>query len=207
MTDANNRAFFQTHAKPGMVGLVGGAGWIDRSIRKSQRSVRAYFAGARQSLFSHAFICSGLRADQQHWVLESDLDFAKKMVRLGVQENRAERYFNAKDYPNIALLDFGLDDSQTQALLCAALDLLAGQTGYSLREILGTLLAIQKPRLRTRNNLFEQNHALYCSAMVQHCYQAVGLTLMPGITTKNTMPEDLANTPLPHQRFELIRSI
>jgi hypothetical protein len=206
MSDPGNRAFFLAHARPGMIGLVGGASWIDRSIRKSQRSVRAYFSGAPRSLFSHAFICSGVRADEQHWVIESDLDFAKKMVRLGVQENRAQRYFSALDYPNIALLDFKLNALQTQALLTAALDLLAGQTGYSLREILGTLIAIQKPRLRTRNNLFEQNHALYCSAMVQHCFQAIGIELMPGIPTKNTMPEDLANSPVAHERVEIIRS-
>jgi hypothetical protein len=204
--DNRNQSLFLEHARPGMIGLVGGASFIDRTIRKSQRSMRAFYAGAPRSLFSHAFICSGIRADGRHWVLESDLDFARKIVRLGVQENRAERYFSAEEYPNIALLDFALSTEQTKLVLTAALDLLAGQTGYSLREILGTLLAVQKPRLRTRNNLFEQNHALYCSAMVQHCYQAVGLALMPGIPTKNTMPEDLSASPLAHQRFEVIRS-
>ncbi len=203
MSDQRNRDLFETFAKPGVVGLAGGAHFIDRTIRKVQRHWRA---DAPRSLYSHAFICSGKRADNQHWVLESDLEIRHKQIRLGVQENRAARFFNALDYPNLALLDFQLDDVQTTSVLTLALDLLAGSATYSLRELLGTLIALQRPTLRSRENLLSREGAVFCSAMVQHCYQPIGIEFASGVSVKNTTPEDIASTLHPHTLNRVIRA-
>ena len=197
-----NAELYARWAKPGVVGLAGGAHFIDRTIRTVQRHWRRT---QPRSLYSHAFICSGLRADGQHWVLESDLELRPKQIRLGVQENRASKYFDAHDWPNLALLDFGLDDAQTNQVLTSALDLLAGQTTYSLRELLGSLLALQRPSLRGRENLLAQEGALYCSAMVQHCFASVGISFADGVSIKNTTPEDIAASTVAHVRHAVLR--
>jgi hypothetical protein len=201
--DTQNQDLFLKHAKPGVVGLAGGAHFVDRTIRKVQRRWRS---AAPRSLYSHAFICSGLRADGQHWVLESDLTLAHKQIRLGVQENRAAKYFSAADYPNLALLDFGLDAEKTTAVLTAALDLLAGQSTYSLRELLGTLLSLQRPSLRSKENLLAREGAVFCSAMVQHCFNNIGAEFVSGVVTKNITPEDIASTTMGHLRFAVTRA-
>jgi hypothetical protein len=201
--DKQNQQLFERFGKPGMVGLAGGTDFIDRTIRKVQRHWRA---DAPRSLYSHAFLCSGLRADGQHWLLESDLEIRHKQIRLGVQENRAAKYFDADAYPNLALLDFGLSEAQTSAVMTSALDLLAGQSTYSLRELVGTLVALQRPSLRTKENLLAREGALFCSAMVQHCYQSIGIAFVDGVSIKNTTPEDIASTVQPCSRHVITRS-
>ena len=133
-------------------------------------------------------------------MLESDLDATRRHVRLGVQENRTDKYFDEKAYPNLAILDFGLDAAQTQAVLTAALDLLARRSTYSLRELVGTLLALHRPSLRARENLLAREGALYCSALVQHCYAQGGVAFQSDVAPKNITPEDIAATPVPHVR-------
>ena len=67
------------------------------------------------------------------------------------------------------------------------------------------MFAVARPQLRERANLLSREGSLYCSAMVQHCYAAAGISLAGKVAVKNTMPEDLYRTALPHQRWELIR--
>ena len=167
----SNAEFLERFAAPGRVGLCGGNDLINKGIRKLQYHVTA---DGHRSPWSHAFLCNGKRVDGRHWVLESDLDLRHKQIRLGVQENRIDRYHAEADFPNLAILDFGLSEAQTQAVLTSGLDLLSGLTHYSLRELIGTLLAMRHPTLRRRRNLLERENALYCSAMVQHCYAAAG---------------------------------
>jgi hypothetical protein len=187
--DLSNAEFLARFAAPGRVGLCGGADLINRVIRNLQYHVTA---DGERSPWSHAFLCSGTRVDGRHWVLESDLDLRHKQIRLGVQENRIDRYHDEESFPNLAILDFGLDEAQTQAVLTSGLDLLAGLSHYSLRELVGTLLAMQHAPLRRRRNLLEREGALYCSAMVQHCYQAAGIEFVPGVDRKNVTPHDIA---------------
>ncbi|MGH8028725.1 MAG: hypothetical protein ACREO3_02200 [Arenimonas sp.] len=184
----SNAEFLERYAAPGRVGLCGGNDLINKGIRKLQYHLTA---DGHRSPWSHAFLCSGRRVDGRHWVLESDLDLAHKQIRLGVQENRIDRYHADVDFPNLAILDFGLDDTQTQAVLTSGLDLLSGLSHYSLRELLGTLLAMRHPGLRRRRNLLEREGALYCSAMVQHCYSAAGIEFVAGVDRKNVTPHDI----------------
>jgi hypothetical protein len=200
----DNATLIERHAAPGRIGLCGGSEWINRGIREAQAALTA--DGSR-SPWSHAFLFSERRVDGHWWVLESDLDVVHKQIRLGVQENRADRYHDAEQFPNLAILDFGLDEAQTRKVLGAGLDLLAGLSTYSLRELLGTLLAMHRPSLRSRSNLLSREGSLYCSAMVQHCYAAAGIELLPGVATKNLAPQDIADSPLPHRRHAVIRDV
>jgi hypothetical protein len=156
-------------------------------------------------MWSHAFLFSERRVDGHWWLIESDLDLHGRHVRLGVQENRATRYFDAEEYPNIAILDFGLDSAQALAVQRAALDSLSGLTTYSLGELVGTLLSLHSRRLRTRENLLAKEGSLYCSAFVQHCYDAIGIRFQPGIHGKNISPYDIETSPVPHAMHSLIR--
>jgi hypothetical protein len=186
----SNAEFLARYAGPGRVGLCGGADLINRVIRNLQYHVTE---DGERSPWSHAFLCSGERVDGKHWVLESDLDLRHKQIRLGVQENRIDRYHDEETFPNLAILDFGLDEAQTRAVLTSGLDLLSGLSHYSLRELVGTLLAMRHTSLRRRRNLLESEGALYCSAMVQHCYTAVGIEFVPGVDRKNVTPHDIAS--------------
>ena len=204
MTELTNAEFIEKHAAPGRIGLCGGRDLINKLIRKAQAPLTA---DGHRSLWSHAFVFSERRSDGQWWVIESDLDLRFKQVRLGVQENRASRYFDAEAFPNLAILDFHLDLDQTRQVQVAALDLLSGLTSYSLSELAGTLLAMHSTRLRGRSNLLSREGALYCSAMVQHCYAAAGIEFLPGVHGKNVAPHDIDESPVPHDSHRLIRDL
>ncbi len=181
--------FIDRHAAPGMIGLIGGGGdAINRAIRLAQRGITQ---DGHRSLWSHALIFTERRMDGRQWVLESDIETHRGHVRWGVQENRADKYHNGAAVPAIAILDFGLSPGQVKAVLSAGLDLLASGTRYPLRELIGTLATMRLPALRAKNNPLSQGNALYCSAMVAHCYRAAGIELDPAVATKHTAPEDL----------------
>jgi hypothetical protein len=198
----SNAEFLEQHAGPGRIGLCGGNEVINRVIRKLQYHVTA---DGHRSPWSHAFLFSGRRMDKRHWVLESDLDLRHKQIRLGVQENRIDRYHDEAQYPNLAIIDFGLDEAQTEAVLTSGLELLAGLRQYALRELVGTLLSMQLDGLRRRRNLFEVEGSLYCSAMVQHCFQSVGVEFAPGVHHKNITPHDISVCPRARTAYLLVR--
>lgn len=198
-----NQQFFELHAKPGMVALVGGSAWIDQSIMNAQKAITE---SGKKSYFSHAFIVGEKRADNHIWVLESDLEFHRKQIKLGVQENRIQKYFDEKEYPNIAVLDFNLSPNQVQLVLAEALNLVADRTHYSLREIMGVLLSFTNKRFRNKENILAQDKAYFCSAMVQKCYSNIDLQFQSEVSLKHLAPDDIYLTALPHQTKELIRS-
>ncbi len=201
---SRNAELIRKHARPGCIGLCGTSDWIGKAIRKAQAPLTD---DGHRSLWSHAFLFSEQRLDGHWWVLESDLDLRNRQLRLGAQENRADRYFDDEAFPNLAILDFDLDAGQTRKVQVAALDLLAGLSSYSLSELVGTLFAMHSTRLRRRGNLLSKEGALYCSAMVQHCYGAAGIDLMPGVHGKNVAPQDLYDCTLPHRTHSIIRDL
>jgi hypothetical protein len=194
---ASNAEFFSTHARAGCVGLVGGELAIDKAIRKAQRALSPQRSVSK---YSHAFVFVGPREDGQLWALESDLDFHRERVQLGVQENRVDKYQD-QDYPNVAVLDFGLTAAQTTSVLGVGLDLLARRTQYSLRELLAVYWSLKKPTRRQGANALAQERAMFCSAFVQHLYLSIDLDFAPEVATKLTLPEDIAQTTVPHTRY------
>jgi hypothetical protein len=53
--------------------------------------------------------------------------------------------------------------------------------------------------------LFEVEGSLYCSAMVQHCYQSVGVEFLPGVHHKNITPHDISVCPRARTAYLLVR--
>jgi hypothetical protein len=200
----SNREFLERYAQAGRVGLCGGMTRVDTAIRRAQRHLHAE---GRWSDWSHVFLFEGRRPDGQHWVLESDIQIHQKNIQLGAQENRTAKYFDEKEFPTLAILDFGLSETQVATLVREGLELVANRERYSIRELIGTLLALKKPELRARENRFARERSVYCSAFVQRLFLNIGLDLVPGVTGKHTTPEDIVRSPVPHQKFLLLREI
>jgi len=202
VTNCSNREFLERYAWPGCVGLSGGVTLVDRAIRRAERHLDEQ---ARWSEWSHAFVFEGVRADGHHWVIESDLQIQHKHIQLGVQENRVTKYHDEKLYTTLAVLDFGLTEEQAGVILREGLELVANRTRYSLRELVGTLLALRRPGLRGEENLLARESSVFCSALVQYLFRKAGLDLTPGVTDKHTTPEDLVRTVVPHATYLLRR--
>ena len=150
ITGLSNREFLERYARAGRVGLSSGESLVDRAICRAERHLDEQ---QRWGEWSHAFLFEGERADGHQWVIESDLQFQRKHIQLGVQENRVAKYFDEKLYSTLAVLDFGLTDCQVAVLLREGLELVATREKYSLRELVGTLIALRRPELRGRENL------------------------------------------------------
>ena len=204
VTGLSNREFLERHAARGRVGLSGGTTLIDKAICRAQRHLHPQ---ARWGVWSHAFIFQGSRPDGWQWVVESDLQIQTKHIQLGVQENRVAKYFDEDLYASLAVLDFGLSAPQVSVVVCESLELVANREQYSVRELFGTLLALRHARLRSRKNLLARERSVFCSAFVRHVFRNAGVDLMPGVDFKNTAPEDLANSPVPHTAYILQREV
>lgn len=203
VTGLSNEEFLRLHARPGRIGLSGGLTLIDKAICRAQRHLDA---AERWGSWSHAFLFEGVRADGHHWVIESDLQFHRKHIQLGVQENRITKYHDEKLYTTFAVLDFGLDDDQVAALLREGLEFVATRARYSLRELAGTLFALRHPEFRGRGNVLSRERSMYCSAFVQHLFRKINVELAPGVDGKNTTPEDISRTSVPHATYLLERA-
>jgi len=199
----SNQEFLERYARAGCIGLSGGVSLIDKAICRAQRHLDAQ---ENWGAWSHAFLFQGRRADGHHWVIESDLQIHRKHIQLGVQENRISKYFDQELYTMLAVLDFGLSEDQASLVISEGLDLVANRARYSLRELLGTLIALRRPDLRGRRNLLARERSLYCSALMKHLFHKLDLDLAPGVDLKNTTPEDIARTGVPHRTFRLERA-
>jgi hypothetical protein len=193
VSGVSNRAFLEDYAAPGRVGLAGGADVVSRLIAVAQRRIDE---DKRSSLWSHAFIFQGTRPDGCHWVFESDLEVHRKNIRLGVQENRVEKFCNEKAYPALAVIDFGLAPSHVTSVFREALDMVAGRVRYSLRELMGTLIAMRHPSLRAKPNPLSRHKSIFCSAFVTHVMRKSGIDPTPGLDVKHAAPEDLFRSEL-----------
>src|SRR5437899_7983463 len=202
VTGLSNREFLDLYAGAGRIGLSGGITLVDKAICRAQRHLDEQ---ENWGVWSHAFLFQGRRLDGHDWVIESDLQVHRKHIQLGVQENRVSKYFDEGLYTSLAVLDFGLTETQIGSLLSEALEIVANRARYSVRELLGTLLALRHPRLRGRENLLARESSMYCSALVQHLFRKAGLDLAPGVDFKNTTPEDISRSAQPHVTYLLQR--
>ena len=204
VTEMSNRDFLEFYARPGRIGLSGGVTWIDKVICRAQRHLDEK---ENWGSWTHAFLCEGQRQDNHHWVIESDLQVHRKHIQLGVQENRISKYYDEELYTTLAVLDFGLTEEHVACLLREGLELVATRARYSLRELVGTLIALRHPELRGKSNVLARQCSMYCSAFVQHLFRSAGLDLAPGLDWKNTTPEDISRTTVPHTTWLLQREL
>jgi hypothetical protein len=204
VTGISNAEFFARFGAPGCVGLVGGTTLVDRVICRAQRHVDR---DKQWSFWSHAFLIEGERVDNHCWVIESDLDVHRKHIRLGVQENRIDKFFNEELYATVAVIDFRLSPGQTRTVIREGLNLVADRARYSLRELFGTLVALRRPDLRGKANVLAREKSFFCSAFVQHLFRRADIDLVPGLDVKHTTPEDLARSARPHTTYLLKRDV
>lgn len=202
LRDLTNQQFLTQYARPGCIGLVGGTTLIEKFIRFAERHVDDQESW---SLWSHAMIFEGTRPDGHQWVIESDLEIHHKHIRLGVQENRVSKYHDETAYPHLAVLDFDLTVSQIATVLGAGLNMLSERATYSLRELLGSAVALRNPWFRSRKNLLARKKSMYCSAFVQYVFDKAGIELTPGIHPSHGSPEDISRTLVPHVTYLLQR--
>jgi hypothetical protein len=200
----SNQEFFEAYASPGRIGLTGGIALVDRAITRAQSRVDASRICGK---WSHAFLFQGRRHDGHHWLIESNMELHRKHIRLGAQENRVSKFCNEQGYCNVAVLDFNLTEQQITSLLSEGLNLVANHAGYSVRELFGTLIALHDPKMRAEKNPLARESSMYCSAFVQHLFRKSGIELAPGVHPKNTTPEDISRTLVPHVRYVLKREL
>jgi len=198
LSGLSNLEFLKRFARPGCVGLFGGSSAIDRAIRRGQKDLDGE---AKPSLWSHAALFQGERADGRQWLIESDFEVGKGQLRNGVQENRVDKYGSEKDWPNLAVLDFGLPENQVQKVVVAGLDLVARRSNYDLGGILETYWAM----MRKTMNKGREKESTFCSAFVRAIFQNAGIDLTPGIAVQLTVPEQVSRTALPLTRYLLVR--
>jgi hypothetical protein len=204
ITGLSNAEFFGKFAAAGCVGLVGGTTLVDRIICRAQRHVDQ---DKQWSFWSHAFLIQGERVDGRCWVIESDLDVHRKHIRLGVQENRIDKFFNEDLYATVAILDFQLSAEQSRTVVREGLNLVADRARYSLRELFGTLVGLRHQTLRGKANLLAREKSFFCSAFVQHLFRRADIDLVPGLDVKHTTPEDLARSSMAHTTYLLKREV
>jgi hypothetical protein len=204
VSDLTNQEFLERYARPGRVGLSGGRTLIDKVITRAERHLDEQ---ERWGQWSHVFLFEGPRVDGCHWLVESDLHLERKHIRMGVQENRISKYYDEDLYSSLAILDFGLNDVQVSTLLKEALDLVANRHRYSLRELVGTLIALRKPELRCEENILSRERSMYCSAFVQHLFRKIEVDLAPGVHAKNSTPEDIWRSKLSRVAYVLQRPL
>jgi hypothetical protein len=202
VTGISNREFLDRYARAGRIGLAGGTTFVDHAIRRAERHVHP---DGKWGVWSHAFFFEGERVDGHHWVIESDLQIARKHIRLGVQENRVSKYYNEDLYSTLAVLDFSLSEAQVTTMVREGLELMAKRARYSFRELVGALIALRHPHLRCSDNLLARDQSFYCSAFVEYLFRKTGLELLPGVDVKNTTPEEIVRSPLPHATYVLRR--
>ena len=199
MSELSNIEFLEKYAKRGCVGLMGGSSAVDRAIRHGQRTLDD---GGKPSLWSHAVLFQGTRVDGQAWLIESDFEVGKGSVRNGVQENRIDKYASEKDWPNLAVLDFGLKDKEALQVVTAGLDLVAQRTTYDLGGVLATYWAM----MRKSMSKGREKESTFCSAFVRAVFKHAGVDLTPGVAVNYTLPEQVSRTPVPHTRHLLVRT-
>lgn len=198
-----NKEFFKEFAKPATIGLVGGSALIDKSIRKAQKFITP---NKLESYWSHAFIVNEIRQDKEIWIIESDLEFHSKQIKLGVQENRISKYYDEIEYPNVAILNFNLSNIQIENIIGQALNLVALKTQYSIREVFGVLYNTFLSESRLNENKFKQNNSLFCSAFVQNCYNKINLNLNSKVNSSQLAPHDIYLSDLKFTLSEIIRA-
>ena len=199
-----NREFLEQFAQPGRIGLCGGDTLIDRGIARAERHATP---DGQWSRWTHAFVFGERRSDGHLWIIESDLGVARGHVQFGVQENRTTKYHDAKLYSSLAVLDFQLPPESVNRVVAEGLELVSSRVRYSMREILGILIALRHPTLRGRSNLLDRDHSFFCSALVRHMFSKVACDLTPGLDVKNTAPEDIFRSPVPHRVWTLERAM
>jgi hypothetical protein len=188
--------FWQTHARPGYVGLIGIRFFLARIVEKGQARLTADGA---PSQWAHAFFFQHPR-DGIPWIFENDMGFMQHSLfrwEPHAQENPVIKW-SGERIVRACVLDAGLNESQTEEAFKRARELISRRLKYRLRELLGTWIAIRQCHME-RDSFLHIKNASHCGAFVRDCLMAAGVDpFEPGIAVSNTAPELL------NQKLDLI---
>ncbi|MFH1010575.1 MAG: hypothetical protein V1784_05010 [bacterium] len=179
--------FWQTHAQPGRVGLIGIRFFLARLVEKGQARLTADRSASK---WAHAFIFQQSR-DGIPWIYESDMGFMQYGLfrwAPGAQENSILKWSGPRIL-RACVLDAGLNERQVEKALEHARELIRHGTKYRLRELLGTWIAMRRGHLE-RESFLHAGTALHCGAFVRACLLAADVDPFgPNIAVSNTAPE------------------
>lgn len=179
--------FWQAHAQPGSVGLIGIRFLPVRIIEKGQAPLTT---DGQNSRWVHAFIFQRER-DGIPWIYESDVGIPRRGFihwTPGAKEDPVTKW-SGERITNACVLTANLNDEQVEAALRHARELISKGTRYRLRELIGTWLAIRGNRME-RENVWHTRDALHCGGFVRACLLAADVEpIGPEVAMRNTAPE------------------
>ncbi len=204
--------FFTAGFKPGLIGLVGATDPVSRAIREAQKPLTT---DGKPSFWSHCFVLGELRPDlhgpgrtlhKSPYIFESDISGDAAHLRLhdGAQENWVGKWCrNLVD--RAAIIDFRPSRKQRELIFATALQLVNEQLLYPVGGLVGTWLAIAT-RKQWLPNPYRDQHAMFCSTFVRHCYKEAGCDFIKTrVSMYNTTPEDIARAGIAAGSLKLLR--
>src|SRR6266700_1488399 len=96
---------------------VRSSGWLSNSATSSRPRRRSPVPASRMIICPSARTSTHEVLPPYSTVIESDLKIHHKHIQFGAQENRISKYFDEKLYATLAVLDFGLGETQSAALV------------------------------------------------------------------------------------------
>jgi len=182
--------FWQAHAQPGRIGLLGIRFPLAALIAKAQAPLTA---NGEPSRWVHAFIFQDVQ-DTIPWIFESDIGFPPRGIfrwTPGTQENPVTKWCHQR-ITHTRVLEADLTEEQIQVMLTRARELVAQKIHFGLRGLLGTWFALRRGTLE-KDSLLHARHALHCAAFVRLCLLAADADpIGPKVTVRNTVPEHLS---------------
>ena len=185
------------YLQPKTVIYTCGDGFISKGITKAQDIYWSEFG--KKSQWSHATLC-GIDG----FVYEStvEIKFVKAPMKIfkwkinvpqlkyvfGIKRSTQEKYYKTLKKEKIVGIQYNfldIDDDQWKNITNKAIYLLSIKAKYGLAELAGTLKTYvqwkftkdekKREKLLAEKNPFDNNHAMYCVALVEECMEAGGV--------------------------------
>jgi len=182
------------HLGHAVIGLVGSCDLPGITLRRAQSILRW---DRRPSLWSHAFLIVeplGENGDAaiREVTLHSRSGMFPEPADNAITPNTLANYASPRVDPNVALLAVRMTEDEAVSVTSRAVEQPnLERLRYDLFETLGHWQAF----LWTRGtgNPLEQGVPMFCSSMVEYCFEAIQLDLTPGANDRNSAPEHLWN--------------
>lgn len=176
----NSDVFSASGVKSGVL-LIGGTSSIDFQIRVAQRRMRN---DMMPSFWSEALLF--LPGRELYGIslngIENTNEIAKKNA---ISRFEAKEYYDARKYPNIALIAFSLDD---KAVMNSMKSLMSLRNAVDLPGMLVPWLGYLWG-LPEFGNPLKQNISLPSAAAVESAYADTGVDITPGLSSEASCPE------------------
>jgi|YNPNPStandDraft_1061719.scaffolds.fasta_scaffold00450_18 hypothetical protein len=191
------REFLLRHGQSGRIGLLGGSPLGHKLVRWGQAPLTS---DGRWSLWSHVVIFAEDNGEPVLYESDFDLRLFPPGLRNGAQMSPVEKYFSARRWPYMSILDFHLTESQIRAVVDACRTMIQAGVRYAVRGLLGAGFFYRlggaipgagqgRPR------------ELFCSAFVQEAFVEAGIRFQEGVPFRYLGPEHIWQTAVPHLTY------